>query len=63
MAATFTASEVAQLAGVSTYTIYSAVKREEPPIGTLAIKIGNRLVWPRRAIERLFQIDAEGDPA
>jgi predicted DNA-binding transcriptional regulator AlpA len=62
MAATYTAEEVAAIAGVSTYAIYSAVKREEPPIGTLAIRIGNRLVWPRRAIERLFQLDAEEDP-
>jgi predicted DNA-binding transcriptional regulator AlpA len=59
-AATYTAEEVADIAGVSTFTIYEAVKRQEAPIGTMAIRIGRRrLVWPRRGIERLFEIDAD----
>jgi predicted DNA-binding transcriptional regulator AlpA len=57
--ATYDASEVAAIAGVSTFTVYEAVKRQEAPIGTMAVRIGHRLVWPRRAIERLFQIDRE----
>jgi hypothetical protein len=61
-AATFTAEEVAAIAGVSTYTVYETVRRQEPPIGTMVIRIGHRLVWPRRGIEHLFQLDTEEDP-
>jgi predicted DNA-binding transcriptional regulator AlpA len=57
--ATFTAAEVAELAGVSTFAVYESVRREEPPLGTMAIRIGRRLVWPRRAIADLFQLDTE----
>jgi predicted DNA-binding transcriptional regulator AlpA len=58
-AATYTAEEVAAIAGVSSFAVYEAVKRQEAPIGTLAIRIGHRLVWPRRGIARLFQLDTD----
>lgn len=57
--ATFTAEEVAAIAGVSSYTVYETVRRQEAPIGTLAIRIGHRLVWPKRGIEDLFQINTD----
>jgi predicted DNA-binding transcriptional regulator AlpA len=64
MAAVFRAQEVAELLGVSEWAIYEAVRREEAPIGLMAIRIGRRLVWPRAGIEQLLGIDSqEPEPA
>jgi predicted DNA-binding transcriptional regulator AlpA len=57
--ATYQAPEVAELFGLSEWGIYQAVRRQEAPIGTLAIRCGRRLVWPRVSINRLLGLDDE----
>lgn len=58
--ATYTAEQVADLLQVSAWSVYQASRRNEPPIGTLAIKVGRRLVWPRAAVDRLLGLVPEG---
>ena len=56
--ATYCAEEVAELLGVSEWSVYQAVRRKEPPIGTMAIGVGRRILWPRAAVDRLLQLTA-----
>lgn len=60
--ATYTAGEIASLLGVSEWAVYQSARRKEPPIGTLAIAVGRRLVWPRSAVDRLLGLE-DGEPA
>jgi len=53
-AATFNASELAEILGVSTWTIYEAVRRGDCPIPP--IRVGRRLLWPRSRVEELLGI-------
>ena len=55
MPATYTAAEVAELLGVSTWSIYAAVKEGNCPVAP--IKVGRRLVWPKAAVDRLLGLD------
>jgi predicted DNA-binding transcriptional regulator AlpA len=57
--AVYRAEEVAELLDLSPWAVYSAVKRQEAPLGTLAIRCGRRLVWPKAAVNRLLQLDDE----
>ena len=53
--ATITAQELAEMLGVSTWSVYESVKTDSCPVPP--IRIGRRLVWPRAAIERLLQLE------
>ena len=57
--ATYTAGEIASLLGVSEWAVYQSTRRREPPIGTLAIAVGRRLVWPRSAVDKLLGLDTD----
>ncbi len=64
MTATYTAAQVAELMGVSEWVIYECVRRAQRgedagPIGTMAIRVGRRLVWPRAAIQRLLVVEEQ----
>jgi excisionase family DNA binding protein len=48
---TFSVDEAARILGVSRASAYTAIKNRELP----AIRIGKRLVIPRRSIERLLE--------
>lgn len=52
MSATYTADQVAELLGVSTWSIYEAVRRGDPPIPP--IRVGRRIVWSRAAVDSLL---------
>ncbi len=63
MSATYTATEVARLAGVSTWTLLEDVRRAERgeqagPLGRLAIRVGRRVVWPRRPVDALLGLES-----
>jgi hypothetical protein len=53
-AATYTAEELAELLGVSPWAVYQAAKRDEPAIGSMAIRVGRRLLWPRAAVDKML---------
>jgi predicted DNA-binding transcriptional regulator AlpA len=54
--ATYSAAEVARLLGVSSWTLYQAVKDQTCPVQP--IRIGKRrLVWSRSAVDRLLGLD------
>ena len=59
MTATIKAEELAEMLGVSPWSIYNAVRRQEAPIGTMAVRCGRRLVWPRAAVDRMLGLDPE----
>ena len=59
MKATYTAKEVAQLLGVSEWSLYQAVRNGTIPFQP--IKIGRRLVWPKAVIDR--SLGLSGDAA
>ena len=44
--AVYSAEEVAELLGVSDWSVYQAARHHEAPIGTLALKVGRRVVFP-----------------
>ena len=52
MSSTLTAEELAAALGVSTWTVYEAVKRGDCPVEP--IRIGRRLLWPRARVEQLL---------
>lgn len=56
-AAVYTASELAELTGVSEWSIYR--HRDEFPVA--AIPVGRRLVWPKAPVDRLLGIDPVKD--
>ena len=64
MAATYSAEEVAKLAGVSTWSIYNAVKTDESPFPF--VRIGHRVVFPKMPCDRILGIESslneEGKP-
>lgn len=55
--ATYTAEEVAERCGVNSWAVYQAVRNREAPIGTMAVKVGRRLVWPKALLDRLLALD------
>ncbi len=55
--AVYTAEELAELAGVSTWSIYQAVKAEESPFPFL--KIGRRILFPKAPADRLLGLSTE----
>ena len=50
---TLTVEEAAEILGISRALAYALVKKEQLP----GLKLGRRLVVPRRALERLLQGD------
>lgn len=58
MSATYNAEQVAELLGVSTWAIYEAVRRGDPPI--TPIRVGRRLLWSRAAVDNLLGLSASG---
>lgn len=54
--ATYSAEEVADLLGVSAWSIYASVKNGTCPV--MPIKVGRRLVWPRATVDRLLGLGA-----
>lgn len=57
-AVTYCTAEVAQLLGVSEWSLYQSVRRGDPPI--TPIRVGRRLVWPKAAVDRLLGLEAGG---
>jgi excisionase family DNA binding protein len=57
VSATYTAEELAELLGVSAWSVYASVKSGGCPIEP--IRVGRRMVWPRSAVDRLLGL--EGD--
>ena len=55
--ATYRASELAQLLGVSEWTIYEAVRKGECAFEP--IRIGRRLVWPRAVVDRVLGLSVD----
>ncbi|MDA8311077.1 MAG: hypothetical protein M0Z46_10800 [Actinomycetota bacterium] len=53
---TYTAREVADLAGLSEWSVLQAARRGDTSLGLLAIRVGRRLVWPRAAVDELLHI-------
>lgn len=56
-AAVYTIAEVAELFGVGRNSAYEAARRGDFPV----LKIGGRLVAPKRAIDRMLGLDASAD--
>ena len=50
--ATYTAEELAAMLGVSTWSIYNAVKNGDCPVQP--VRVGRRMVWPRSKVDRLL---------
>lgn len=57
MSATYTAEEVADLAGVSTWALYEAVKKGESPFPF--VRIGRRLIFPRTPVHRILHLEPQ----
>jgi predicted DNA-binding transcriptional regulator AlpA len=57
-AATYTAAELAERLGCSTWLVYSSVKDGSCPVPP--IKVGHRIVFAKAAVDRLLQLDVEG---
>jgi excisionase family DNA binding protein len=49
---TFKAEEVAEILGLSVWSVYDAAKKKEIP----AVSIGRRLVFPRVGLEKLLRV-------
>ena len=58
-AAVLRAEEVAELLGISTWSVYQAARRGDTPLGQIAIRVGRRLLWPRGRVTGLLGIDGE----
>jgi predicted DNA-binding transcriptional regulator AlpA len=56
-AAVYRAEEVAELFSLSSWAVYEAVKRQDAPIGTMAIRCGRRVVWPKIGVDRLLGLE------
>lgn len=52
--ATYQVDEVASLLGISSWAVYQVIRRAEAPIGTMAIKVGRRVVFPRASVDALL---------
>lgn len=61
MTLTYNAREVADLLGVSEWSIYQSVRDGACPVDP--IRVRRRLVWPRAAVDRLLCIASENDEA
>jgi excisionase family DNA binding protein len=62
--AVYTAEQAADLLGLSSWAVYEAVRKQEAPVGTMAIRCGRRVIFPRAALNRLLGIeDGETAPA
>lgn len=59
--ATYTADEVADLLGVSTWSLYESVRRGDPPFPP--IRVGRRLVWPRALVDRALGLADDRESA
>ena len=57
MSATYTAEELAELAGVSTWALYKAVKEGTCPFPFL--KIGRRVMFPKAPVDRLLGLESQ----
>lgn len=55
--AVYSAQELAQLAGVSPWSIYAAVKDGTCPFPF--VRVGKRIVFPRGAVDRILCIEPE----
>jgi predicted DNA-binding transcriptional regulator AlpA len=56
-AAVYTAAEVAERFGCSTWSVYDLVRRDEFPVEP--IRLGRKLVWSRSAVDARLGITAE----
>lgn len=54
---TLTVEEAAEMLGISRAFAYKLVKRDELPI----VRLGRRVVVPRRALETMLTLDADED--
>ena len=57
MKATYTAQELAQLLGVSEWSVYEAVRSGTIPFQP--IRIGRRIIWPRAAIDKALGLSGD----
>lgn len=55
MSATYTAEQVADLAGCSTWSVYNSVKDGSCPFPF--VKVGRRILFVRSAVDRLLGIE------
>lgn len=55
---TLTVEEAAEMLGISRAFAYKLVKRDELPI----VRLGRRVVIPRRAIETMLSVDPDSEP-
>jgi predicted DNA-binding transcriptional regulator AlpA len=55
MPATYSADELADLLGCSSWAIYESVRRGDCPFPP--IRVGRRLVWPRAVVDRALGLD------
>ena len=55
--ATYRASELAQLLGVSEWAIYESVRKGDCAFEP--IRVGRRLVWPRAIVDRALGLAAD----
>ena len=60
--ATYTAKELAALAGISERLAYDVAGRETA-LGRLAIRVGARVVWPRTKVDALLGLAQDGSDA
>jgi excisionase family DNA binding protein len=51
-AATYTADELAERLGVSSWAVYQAVRAGSPPVPV--IRVGRRVLFARAAVDRLL---------
>lgn len=56
-AATLTVKEVAELSGVSEWGLYESIRRGDCPF--LFLKVGRRIVFPRRPCFELLGLDSD----
>lgn len=56
---TYSAEAVAEMLGVSPWAVYQAVRLGEAPVGTMAIRVGRRVVWPRASVDALLGARSE----
>ena len=66
MAATYRVDEVAELAGLSPWSVRQASERRDTPLGVLALRVGRRIIFPRACVDALLGIDSaepDGDGA
>jgi excisionase family DNA binding protein len=57
-AATYTADELADLLGCSSWALYQSVRRGDCPFPP--IRVGRRIVFPKAVVDRLLGLDGTG---